>query len=345
MTQSEFVNLFGKDAAQVHSGQAFFRNNTFRDCFKDGVDFDGGAGENIAVFSGNVVGVELCQVRERLKGRNAELSAALVRLHLLATRDELTGLPNRRQTHECLVREAARIGRRQGIACLCLIDLDRWHAMLADRDWRATLETKGDPVMQETLRVHLGTGRALGDPDWIARMEANLGRRLRDSEDLGAARELVLARVRPIVLPSRAWALGWIAAAGAVMATINTIDLAADAYRWGLGAAQWPFRALLAGEWVALVPVRLWMDPSDLATLPALAAPLALSWGRGPVARDQPASLQPTSAPVAMHAGRLGSCSVCIVEWAGSSSTYPAKRKAVESVVDSGLHRTTIWHP
>jgi len=45
VTQSHFVNLFGKDAAQVHGGQAFFRNNTFQDCFKDGLDFDGGAGE------------------------------------------------------------------------------------------------------------------------------------------------------------------------------------------------------------------------------------------------------------------------------------------------------------
>jgi hypothetical protein len=43
--QCHFASLFGKDAAQVHGGQAFFRNNTFRDCFKDGLDFDGGAGE------------------------------------------------------------------------------------------------------------------------------------------------------------------------------------------------------------------------------------------------------------------------------------------------------------
>jgi hypothetical protein len=45
VTQCRFVNLFGKDAAQVTGGQAFFRQNTFRDCFKDGLDFDGGSGE------------------------------------------------------------------------------------------------------------------------------------------------------------------------------------------------------------------------------------------------------------------------------------------------------------
>ena len=60
-----------------------------------------------------------------------------------------------------------------------LIDLDRWHAMLGERDWRATLEGKGDPAMQEALRVHLGTGRPLGEPEWIGEMEAKLGRRLR----------------------------------------------------------------------------------------------------------------------------------------------------------------------
>ena len=45
VAQCEFVNLFGKDCAYVNAGQAIFRNNTFCDSFKDGVDFDGGAGE------------------------------------------------------------------------------------------------------------------------------------------------------------------------------------------------------------------------------------------------------------------------------------------------------------
>ena len=76
-------------------------------------------------------------------------------------------------------------------------------------------------------------------------------------------------------------ALGWIVATGLVMATINVWDTAADAYRWGLGIAQWPVRAILEwgvyGHAVPIVhPVRLTMDPSDLLTLPALAVPLAL---------------------------------------------------------------------
>jgi hypothetical protein len=67
--------------------------------------------------------------------------------------------------------------------------------------------------------------------------------------------------------------VGWIAATGLVMATINTIDLAGDAYRWGLGAAQWPLRALRAGALVPIRRVQLTVDPTDLLTLPALIVP------------------------------------------------------------------------
>lgn len=102
-----------------------------------------------------------------------------------------------------------------------------------------------------------------------------------------AARELVLARSRAEVAPCRAWAFGWIAATGLVMVAINTVDLAADGYRWGLGVAQWPLRAVLAGGPVALAPVRLWMDPTDLWTLPALGLPLMLALRRGPASRGR----------------------------------------------------------
>lgn len=99
-----------------------------------------------------------------------------------------------------------------------------------------------------------------------------------------AAREIVLARTGSVVMPSRAWALTWIVLTGMVMATINTLDVAADGYRVGLAVAQWPFRALMAGALVPLRPVALWMDPMDLLTLPALVIPLALSWPRGQIA-------------------------------------------------------------
>jgi hypothetical protein len=65
----------------------------------------------------------------------------------------------------------------------------------------------------------------------------------------------------------------WLVATGMVMATINTIGLFAETYRWGLGAAQWPFRVLRSWSIVSVHPVRLAGDPTDLLTLPALAVP------------------------------------------------------------------------
>lgn len=73
--------------------------------------------------------------------------------------------------------------------------------------------------------------------------------------------------------PSMTVLLGWILATGAVMVTIRTLGPAADAYRWGLGMAQWPFRALRAWALVPVQPVQLTMDPTDIATLPALVVP------------------------------------------------------------------------
>ncbi|MBN8609777.1 MAG: hypothetical protein J0L92_04305 [Deltaproteobacteria bacterium] len=111
-----------------------------------------------------------------------------------------------------------------------------------------------------------------------------------------AARELVLARRHAIVAPSHAWSISWIVATGLVMATINTIDLAADAYRWGLGVAQWPFRALFAGAMLDVVPVQKWMDPSDLWTLPALVVPLAIALRRGVIRSAQASDAAATAA-------------------------------------------------
>jgi len=58
-----------------------------------------------------------------------------------------------------------------------------------------------------------------------------------------------------------------------VMVLINTWPVAAAAYCWMLGTAQWPFRWFWAWALSApspiLAPVHLVMDASDLLTLPA----------------------------------------------------------------------------
>jgi len=67
-----------------------------------------------------------------------------------------------------------------------------------------------------------------------------------------------------------------------VMVLINTWPAAADAYRWTLGTAQWPFRSLwgwaLGQPTPVSVPVHFVMDPSDLLAVPAaLVAPWLVS--------------------------------------------------------------------
>lgn len=87
-----------------------------------------------------------------------------------------------------------------------------------------------------------------------------------------AAADLWRAR-RGLPAPPRAALAFWIVATGLVMVAIKTLPLAADCYRWGLGAAQWPLVALRSWSWPALHPVRLTEDPTDLLALPALFAP------------------------------------------------------------------------
>ncbi len=90
---------------------------------------------------------------------------------------------------------------------------------------------------------------------------------------LAALLELFGARHRRLVL-------GCAIATGIVFAATKTIPPAAEAYRIGLGAIQWPFRALLSivrGDGVpALARVAMTMDPTDLIALPALSVPVWL---------------------------------------------------------------------
>jgi hypothetical protein len=101
---------------------------------------------------------------------------------------------------------------------------------------------------------------------------------------LQAAVEVVTGLRRPAWRPSRAVLVGSVAIVGTVFAAINLFPLAADAYRVGLGAAQWPFRALAAvlasAPIPAVAPVALVLDPTDLVTLPGLLVPLVLGWRR-----------------------------------------------------------------
>jgi hypothetical protein len=92
------------------------------------------------------------------------------------------------------------------------------------------------------------------------------------------------ARLRGRGPPRRAVLIGCAVGMAMIMALINTSAPAAEAYRWGLGALQWPGRAvwslLTQGNGCDLRPVTLTMDPGDLWTIPAAAVPVWLGWAR-----------------------------------------------------------------
>ena len=69
---------------------------------------------------------ELSAMRTRLKQQKAELECALARIHKLATRDDLTGLVNRRHMKELAAMEQRRAVRRGTRPCLCLVDIDHF---------------------------------------------------------------------------------------------------------------------------------------------------------------------------------------------------------------------------
>lgn len=66
-----------------------------------------------------------------------------------------------------------------------------------------------------------------------------------------------------------------IALTGVAFALVKTWEPAADVWRFGMGALQWPVRAL-AGH-PGFLPVRLVVDPTDLVALPALVVPWAVA--------------------------------------------------------------------
>jgi len=75
----------------------------------------------IGVLAGRVT-----RIRERLRAQREELSSAVEQIRAMATRDELTGLLNRRHMQTILEQEAQRCLRGGHGYCLALIDLDHF---------------------------------------------------------------------------------------------------------------------------------------------------------------------------------------------------------------------------
>jgi len=86
---------------------------------------------------------QLSSLRQRLRTQKADLASALARIQDLATRDELTGLVNRRYMHEVLTLEHQRCMRSGHPFCIAMIDLDHFKRINDTRGHAA-----GDAVLR-----------------------------------------------------------------------------------------------------------------------------------------------------------------------------------------------------
>lgn len=74
----------------------------------------------------SVLAARFSKLRERLRRQKADLAHAVARIQDLATRDELTGLVNRRHMQELMEQEHRRCVRSGHTFCLAVVDLDHF---------------------------------------------------------------------------------------------------------------------------------------------------------------------------------------------------------------------------
>jgi diguanylate cyclase (GGDEF)-like protein len=104
---------------------------------------------------------DLSEMRVRQKLQKTELQGALARIHKLATRDDLTGLINRRHMEELAEMEQRRALRSGSLPCLCLLDIDHFKR-INDQHGHAA----GDEVLRLFARHAAASMR---DTDVLAR--------------------------------------------------------------------------------------------------------------------------------------------------------------------------------
>ena len=104
-----------------------------------------------------VLATRLSRMRDRNRSQRDDLAVALERIQELATRDELTGLVNRRHMVELLEQERQRCARSGRFFCLAMIDIDHFKS-INDRHGHAA----GDTVLRRIAQEAIGAVR-VGD--------------------------------------------------------------------------------------------------------------------------------------------------------------------------------------
>ncbi len=96
----------------------------------------------------------LATTRAKWRAQRQELADALERIRVLATRDELTGLVNRRHMQELIEHELVRVRRSGRAACIAMVDIDYFKSV-NDRFGHAG----GDAVLKAFAQAAVTTAR------------------------------------------------------------------------------------------------------------------------------------------------------------------------------------------
>lgn len=132
------------------------------------------------------------------------------------------------------------------------------------------------------LNDHVLKGSA---PGWLTGKLSDIAGMIFFPLLLQACVELALSWLRRPWGPSRRVLVVCAVATALVFGAVQVLPLAADAYRWGLGALQWPLQALLGVAQGRGLPglraVAVTPDPTDLLTTPFVLLAVLAGWRRG----------------------------------------------------------------